>query len=294
MAEDVQRITGTNAKVAARLCNFPTGTVILLPAHIKYLDQEVAPVIRQMQGAWVDMYGYASKLGKDEKNKLLSDQRINAVKQRISGYAKQVNFQIQEGLGETKSGSNEADNSGYWRAVEVYVYAFKPPVEKDTLEKRIDRALKLLDDRGLSLPVRTRRASCILRKMKQPGILDIFVDGGRTNETINNHRVIWWICSWAGNYDPPELSQADLSKFFASVGVILRGPGFAPTQSDDLILRLLESILTRIIHGIVRIERYVTIQNMGERYTGDRTRVKLKNTIATQLNNQNSIRVVHK
>jgi hypothetical protein len=57
----------------------------------------------------------------------LSEQRINAVKQRVSKYANTVNFQIQRGFGETESGPDERDNSGYWRAVDVYVYAFKPP-----------------------------------------------------------------------------------------------------------------------------------------------------------------------
>jgi hypothetical protein len=291
MAEDIEPITGTGAKVAARLCNFETNTATLLHSHIKFLDEEVAPVIRQLQGPWVNMWGYASRRGDDKKNMLLSEQRIDAVKRHIAGYARDVNFQIQTPLGETTSGSDETDNSGQWRAVAVHVFAFKPPppAEEDTAAKRIERALKLLEVRGLSLPVRTRRASCILRKMRQPGVQDIFVDGRRTNETINKHKVTWWVCSWAGNYDPPELSPLELSKFFGSVGVILRGPGFAPEKSDDEILRLLEEILTRIVHGIVRVDRYITMQSMEFGYAGDRTRPKLKNLIAKELNNDNNI-----
>lgn len=130
MAEDIQRITGTSAKVAARLCNFPTGRADLLRAHIDFLDKEVATVIRGMQGPWVDLFGYASRVGDAAFNMALSEHRINAVKQRISRYANQVNFQIQKGLGETESGPNERDNSGIWRAVDVYVYAHKPPPPK--------------------------------------------------------------------------------------------------------------------------------------------------------------------
>jgi len=130
MAEDIQRITGTSAKIAARLCNFTTGQADLLPAHIDFLDKEVAAVIRGMQGPWVDLFGYASRVGDAAFNMALSERRINAVKQRISRYASQVNFQIQKGLGETESGPNERDNSGYWRAVDVYVYAHKPPPPK--------------------------------------------------------------------------------------------------------------------------------------------------------------------
>jgi len=55
MAVDIQRITGISAKIAARLCNFPTGRADLLPAHIDFLDKEVAAVIRGMQGPWVDL-----------------------------------------------------------------------------------------------------------------------------------------------------------------------------------------------------------------------------------------------
>lgn len=130
MAQDIQPITGTNAKIAARLCNFVTGEAFLLPAHVNFLDQEVAPVIRGMQGPWVDIYSYASRRGDAAFNQTLSERRINAVKQRISQYANRVNFQIQKAFGEGESGPNETDNSGYFRAVEIYVFANKPPAPK--------------------------------------------------------------------------------------------------------------------------------------------------------------------
>lgn len=130
MALDVQRITGTGAKVAARLCNFETSTAYLKSAHIEFLDKEVASVIRGMQGPWVDLLGYASRRGDAGFNQTLSEQRLQSVKGRIEQYANRVNFQIQTALGESESGPEESDNSGYWRAVEVYVYAFKPPAPK--------------------------------------------------------------------------------------------------------------------------------------------------------------------
>jgi hypothetical protein len=126
MAKDIQPITGTSAKVAARLCNFPTAQAGLLPAHITFLENEVAPVIRNMQGPWVDLFGYASRRGDANFNMALSGRRIDSVKERISHYGKTINFQIQKRFGETESGPIESDNSGYWRAVEVYVYAQKP------------------------------------------------------------------------------------------------------------------------------------------------------------------------
>lgn len=130
MADDVQRVTGTNAKVAARLCNFPTGKSTLLPAHTVFRDREVASVILGMQGPWADLFGYASSVGSASANLKLSEQRIAETKKHISGYASNVNFQIQTGFGESESGPVESDNSGYYRAVEVYVYAFKPPAPK--------------------------------------------------------------------------------------------------------------------------------------------------------------------
>jgi hypothetical protein len=78
----------------------------------------------------VDLFGYASRIGDTGFNLALSEQRINTVKKRISTYASNVNFQIQKGLGESESGPDERDNAGYYRAVEVYVYAFKPPPPK--------------------------------------------------------------------------------------------------------------------------------------------------------------------
>lgn len=132
MTQDVQKITGTPAKVAARLCNFETSQAYLQRAHIDFLDHEVAGVIRMMQGPWVDILGYASRRGDAAFNQGLSERRCNAVRDRISQYANTVNFQITKGLGESESGPNEQDNSGYWRAVEVYVYANRPPTPKPT------------------------------------------------------------------------------------------------------------------------------------------------------------------
>lgn len=125
MADDVQRITGTTAKSAARLCNIPTSTARLLPAHLKYLD-EIVKTLSAMQGPWVDLIGYASRSGDPNYNMLLSGQRIDAVKKYLSSRVRGINFQQQRRMGESESGPNERDNSGYWRAVEIFVYGTKP------------------------------------------------------------------------------------------------------------------------------------------------------------------------
>jgi hypothetical protein len=139
MAEDVQRISGTNAKAAARLCNFKTGKSFLLTGHQDYLDDEVRAVIRTMQKPFVDLFGYASRAGDGAFNMALSGQRMNAVKARISEYANQVEFRTLTPYGETQSGPNERNDDGYYRAVEVYVYAEKPPTPKPPKPKHFLR-----------------------------------------------------------------------------------------------------------------------------------------------------------
>lgn len=127
MALDVQKITGTNAKAAARLCNFVTAQYRLLPAHEAWLDSDVQRVLKTMQFPWVDILGYASRRGSAAANLQLSKQRVEATKAKISTYMRGINFQIQAGYGEEESGPDESNNDGYYRAVEVYVYATRPP-----------------------------------------------------------------------------------------------------------------------------------------------------------------------
>ena len=111
MTVNIQRITGTSAKIAARFRNFVTAQSFLLPDHINFLDDEVAPVIRGMKGAWVDIFGYASRRSDANFNQRLSEQRIFSVKNRISEYANQVNFQFSVPLGESESGPDETTNA---------------------------------------------------------------------------------------------------------------------------------------------------------------------------------------
>jgi hypothetical protein len=131
MANDVVLISGSTAIIAARLCNFVTARTFLLLTHEEFLDQKVQPVIRNMLGPWVDMFGFASRKGDPVFNQRLSEGRIASVKSRISNYANSVNFQINTAYGETRSLGDAEDNNGYFRAVEFYVYATpQPPAQK--------------------------------------------------------------------------------------------------------------------------------------------------------------------
>lgn len=171
----------------------------------------------------------------------------------------------------------------------------------NNLRKRIERALKLLDTIGLKPDAtgrRTARIRCILQKIMPPendpdkkpaNVLDLFVDGKASNETINGFRVGFWLVSWAGNYDPPPVSNSDLLKFTGTVESILRTSGCAPAATDDTVLKTLSALSYMITHGIVRIQRYITHNATSFGYTGDHTRNKLNSLIADHLNDTTSI-----
>lgn len=126
MADDVQEVTGTDAAIAARLCNFVTGQAVLLPTHKDWLNSQVQPILLSLQNPWVDLFGYASHLGSAQFNKQLSLQRLQAVKAYIAGFPSRAQFIQEVGEGEEKSGPDEQDNSGYYRAVDVFIYGSKP------------------------------------------------------------------------------------------------------------------------------------------------------------------------
>ena len=128
MVDDVQPITGTPALAAARFNNFETGKAILLPAHQAWLNTNVKPVVAGSTTAWVDLIGYASHRGGSALNQKLSVDRCEAAKRAIRAYSSTVAFPIEWGKGESESTGGATDNSGYWRAIEVYAYASKPSV----------------------------------------------------------------------------------------------------------------------------------------------------------------------
>ncbi|MBS3650771.1 hypothetical protein KEU06_19350 [Pseudaminobacter sp. 19-2017] len=153
---NVMPITGSGAKAAARLCNFETSQSFLLRDHIDFLDGPVASAIRSFQTPWVELRGYASRAGDAGYNQKLSERRIAAVRARIEQFANKVNFQVYVALGESQSGDNERDNSGYYRAVEVLVFGTKPPPPpqpKPPEEGSRSFAIKCLSSFSLAFPV---------------------------------------------------------------------------------------------------------------------------------------------
>jgi hypothetical protein len=136
MVPNVMPITQDEPKpqAAGRLCNFKTGYFDLLPDHKVWLDHTVGRVLWDLKGTWVDLVGYASKLGNADFNKQLSARRVEEVKKYIGTLKKDVNFQQETALGEEMSGDDESNDDGYFRAVEVFVYGFAPPPLRPRLE----------------------------------------------------------------------------------------------------------------------------------------------------------------
>ncbi len=83
MAKDIEIITGTQAKLAVRLCNFVTKGDFLLISHQNWLDTNLQPTIRSLTTCWIDITGYASKRGNANYNYSLSKRRCESVEKWV-------------------------------------------------------------------------------------------------------------------------------------------------------------------------------------------------------------------
>jgi outer membrane protein OmpA-like peptidoglycan-associated protein len=186
----------------------------------------------------------------------------------------------------------------------------EPPTRdpRDKRETRIDRALRLLVERGLpnGTPAhRTKRASCFLRKLKNPRVVDVFVNGRAISpngvgkfRVISNEGKKCFLAEWNGNYDTKRdpLPQSEVNKFLGNVLPIIDGQGFDPMQSDENIMSILAEVLMIIDTGINQVDGYVTrnglmsdrdLEGMG--YTGDAIRPKLQRLYRDNLDNEFNI-----
>jgi hypothetical protein len=180
------------------------------------------------------------------------------------------------------------------RRVEITIRprgAPNPP--PDTLELRVARCLALLATKSVDPDPkgkRTGRAKCVLPKLLQPGVRDLFVNGMASNEQIGKQFIGEKLASFAGWYDPPEISNTDLMKFLGTVSSIIKGPGFARTVPDDQILKGLSAVMEAISEGIVQVQQYITLKSAEGTYAGDQTRARKLNPIfSDHLDDPNSI-----
>jgi hypothetical protein len=124
--DDVMPVPKGTALLAARFCNIPTNKAAPLMSHLNWLDAHVQPLVRSLHGPWVDLIGYASRLGQARYNYWLSAQRVQKFREWIDNYAN-IKFNLQSPKGASVSATDPTNNDGWWRSVEVFVYGFKPP-----------------------------------------------------------------------------------------------------------------------------------------------------------------------
>jgi hypothetical protein len=187
-----------------------------------------------------------------------------------------------------------------------------PPPAPATLQQRVDRLLKLLENRKLpgdNSGTRTSRAKCMLSKLTTPGVVDVFVDGSIANQTINGMTpkaeecLIWGRnAGWLGNYDGTKepMAQSEFMKFLGTVTPIINGPGFTPAQSDDHVLEVLAAVIQNIEDGMNIFDMYITRMGMMsdpivqkllkiDGFAGDVARKKLQSLYRNNLDDPNNI-----
>ncbi len=136
MGNDIQPISGpvggATPLVAARLCNFPTGSEGPLFAHRFWIESTLKPLCDSSPNPWIDVFGYASHRGSKRgyDNLGLSARRRNEVIKEILKQCPKVHFVQQVALGDSQSTGDVNDDSGDWRAVSVYLYGALPPGRK--------------------------------------------------------------------------------------------------------------------------------------------------------------------
>lgn len=176
-----------------------------------------------------------------------------------------------------------------------------PPPAADPFSARVRRAARLIEGGKKVDPdstgTRTKRAYGFLQQMLLPNVNDKFVDGEKSNETVNGKRALdergmpTALCGYPGKYDPPEVNAADFEKFFDHAFPILKGPGWAPGESDERILQILGALVLRIDQGINLTDEYIAhnVELIAGGYMGDQARKKLQQEYVRRMNDSNDI-----
>lgn len=210
MADVVNLPLSGSAVLAARLINFATGHSNLLPTHLAWLDNFVAPLLPTIEDPWVDLYGFASHLGSASFNQKLSFDRCEAVRARIASYGSKVSFPNEIGFGESRSAGGALDNSGAWRAVEVTVHRTKPAPKP--VPKPYDHKVKL-HFRSVAMP-KVPEFTALANAQKvydQYKILLEFASGlsmGVTNADLDQLNASDGTCQWNQASDEQKLLDA--------------------------------------------------------------------------------------
>jgi hypothetical protein len=190
------------------------------------------------------------------------------------------------------------------RRVEIFLVRTLPPPgpKVDDFEKRIHRALKILETQDFKIDStgkRKIRAVCLLNKMLKADVVEVFVDGTSRNKQIGSQFVPGATANYGGNYDgspratppAPPLPAAEFAKLLGTVSSTLRKPDWALTQPDDLVLAVLDTVMEKIYSGMLRVEQYLTLQVNGFTglYDGDQARMRLNALYSQHFDDDNNI-----
>lgn len=107
-----------------RLFNFAVGKADLLPDHRFFMEDVVAPFLRQLRIWYLPVVGHCSRTGSAQLNQKLSEQRCKAVKDYLNRLHPLMIYEFYEGEGEDQAERlGRADNTetGIDRAVSVII-----------------------------------------------------------------------------------------------------------------------------------------------------------------------------
>ncbi|MEC5408479.1 hypothetical protein VOM14_23285 [Paraburkholderia sp. MPAMCS5] len=126
-------LDGTVAKLAVRLTNFKTGQDSLIGNHKIWLDAHVPRVLRTLEHSWIDIYGYASHRGTVHHydNHGLSFRRCESLKHHIERWCDASIVKVEQAKGDSESTGGVDNNSGYWRATEMWIFGSQPKRRED-------------------------------------------------------------------------------------------------------------------------------------------------------------------
>jgi hypothetical protein len=132
MANDVEAgpYPSTSSEPSARLCNFATGSSVLLASHKTWIASTLASAVQAAPLMYVQAAGLASRLGAEAANQKLAAARGKAVIDYLeSVLGKSLMFADVGSYGESMSAGKANDNDGFYRGVLVSASpnGFEPP-----------------------------------------------------------------------------------------------------------------------------------------------------------------------
>ncbi|QRR03009.1 hypothetical protein [Dyadobacter sandarakinus] len=160
-AEDEKYFSENGLPIRAlRLYNFKTDVAQLIDNHKVGIYNHIYMPMRSQTDYWINLVGYASKIGNRSHNMNLSLQRCAEVQKEIVTGKNRLyvaEFRKTVARGSDASPDNPGDDFGYWRSVKIYVHKGAPPPPLPAPKPPVSRlvtqrfALKMMGGQSLSL-----------------------------------------------------------------------------------------------------------------------------------------------